>query len=170
LRGVVLATLGFLLATRVYELVISNRNAARLDARGGVHVEPDGFGLLVFAHVTWLLGMPIEELTRGPLYHQPVLQVGLALLFVAAELTRLWTVRALGDRWCARVIVLPGVPRVRSGPYRYLDHPNYVAVVVGVIALPLALGLPLTAMVATPLKMLALRRRTRIEERALSAE
>ncbi len=81
----------------------------------------------------------------------------------------LWTVRALGDRWCARVIVLPGVPRVRSGPYRFLDHPNYAAVVVGVVALPLALGLPLTAIFATPLKVFALWRRIRIEERALSA-
>ena len=104
MRDVVLATLGFLLLMRVYELVISNRNAARLHARGGVQVEPDGFALLVFAHVTWLLGMPIEEVTRGPAYQQPALQIALAVLFVAAELMRLWAVRALGDRWCVRVI------------------------------------------------------------------
>lgn len=169
MRGVVLATLGFLLLTRIGELVLSNRNEARLRARGGVQVEPDGFALLVFAHVTWLLGMPVEELARGPAFHLPPLQIACGAIFVAAELARFWTVRALGERWCARVIALPGAPRVRSGPYRFLDHPNYAAVLVGVVALPLALGLPLTAIVATPLKAVALWRRIRIEERALAS-
>ncbi|TDJ70080.1 MAG: hypothetical protein E2O39_10585 [Planctomycetota bacterium] len=169
MRSVVFAVLGYLLLMRVGELALSNRNAARLRARGAVRVEPDGFAFLVFAHVTWLVGMPIEELARGPAFHLPALQGSLAALFVGAELLRFWSVRTLGDRWCVRVIVLPGAPRVRSGPFRFLDHPNYFGVVVGVVVLPLALGLPWTAIVATPLKVLALWRRIRIEERALSA-
>ena len=76
--------------------------------------------------------------------------------------------RALGERWTTRVLVLPGRPRVRDGAYRWLRHPNYVAVVIEFVAAPLMFGAWRTALAFSLANLLALRVRIRCEERALA--
>jgi methyltransferase len=88
---------------------------------------------------------------------------------MAAQALRYAAMHALGERWNVRIIVLPDEPLVRSGPYRWLRHPNYVAVVVELIAAPLIFGAWRTAVVVSLLNAIALRTRIRVENDALRA-
>lgn len=92
--------------------------------------------------------------------------LGVALL---AQLLRYWCITTLGHRWNVRVVTLPGAPRVTSGPYRWLPHPNYLAVLAECIMLPLAFGAWMSALVVVPVKAVALLRRIRHEDQALGA-
>jgi methyltransferase len=147
---------------RLGELVLARHNTARLLARGGIEVGAGHYPLLVSVHAAWLLALWIWGRNQD---------VNLAALsgFVALQCLRLWVLATLGSRWTTRIIVLPGEPLVVSGPYKYLSHPNY-AVVAGEIALlPLALHLPVLALVFTVLNAAVLWIRIRAEARALSS-
>jgi methyltransferase len=146
---------------RLGELVLARRNTARLRARGAIEIGARHYPLLVSVHTAWLLALWMWGRDQD---------VNLAALsvFVALQGLRLWILATLGSRWTTRIIVLPGEPLVVSGPYRYLSHPNY-AVVAGEIALlPMALHLPLLALVFTALNAAVLWIRIRAEARALS--
>ncbi|WP_375777797.1 isoprenylcysteine carboxyl methyltransferase family protein [Bradyrhizobium sp. ma5] len=146
---------------RFGELVLSRRNTERLLARGAIEVGARHYPLIVLVHAGWLTALWIWGRNQD---------VNLAALaaFLALQGLRLWILAALGPRWTTRIIVLPGAPLVASGPYRYFPHPNY-AVVVGEIALlPLALHLPVLALLFTVLNLAVLAIRIRTESRALS--
>ena len=81
---------------------------------------------------------------------------------------RYWCIASLGGHWNTRIVVVPGAPRVRRGPYRWLPHPNYLVVALEFLALPLLLRAPVTLAVFFPLNLLLLRQRIRLEERALA--
>jgi methyltransferase len=147
---------------RLGELVLARRNTAKLLARGAIEVGASHYPLLVSVHTAWLIALWIWGRDQD---------VNLAALsgFVALQGLRVWIIATLGSRWTTRIIVLPGEPLVVSGPYRYLSHPNY-AVVAGEIALlPIALHLPITALLFTALNAAVLWIRIRAEARALSA-
>ena len=147
---------------RLGELVLARRNTARLRARGAIEIGARHYPLLVSVHAAWLIAL----WTWGR--DQDVNLAALSV-FVVLQGLRLWILATLGSRWTTRIIVLPGEPLVVSGPYRYLSHPNY-AVVAGEIALlPMALHLPVLALVFTALNAAVLWIRIRAEARALSA-
>jgi methyltransferase len=159
-----LASIILLLVTlqRLGELVLSRHNTRKLLARGAIEVGANHYPLMVSVHAAWLISLWIWG------RDQDVNLVALAL-FVALQVFRVWILATLRSRWTTRIIMLPGEPLVVSGPYKYLSHPNY-AVVVGEIALlPLALHLPLLALIFTALNAAVLVIRIRTEVRALSA-
>ena len=88
-------------------------------------------------------------------------------MFVLLQLARIWVVATLGPRWTTRIIVLPGAPLVRAGPYRFVNHPNYLIVIGEIAALPLAFGLWPVALVFTLLNAAVLGFRIAEENRAL---
>ena len=146
---------------RLGELVIARANTRKLLGRGAIEVGANHYPLVVLVHAAWLIALWIWG------RDQDVNLVALAAFAVLQGL-RLWVLATLGSRWTTRIIVLPGEPLVASGPYRYLSHPNY-AVVAGEIALlPLALHLPLLALVFTVLNAAVLVIRVRAEARGLS--
>jgi methyltransferase len=99
---------------------------------------------------------------------QPIAPLWLVLFFLI-EIGRLWVLASLGERWTTRIIVLPGAPLVRRGPYRFVDHPNYVVVVAEIAVLPLVFGLWQIALPFSLLNAVILAIRIREENRALSA-
>jgi methyltransferase len=146
---------------RAVELVFSRRNTARLMARGAVEVAPRHYPFVVAVHAAWLMSLWIFG------HDRPVNVVAL-LIYVVLQGFRVWVMWTLGARWTTRIIILPGAPLVKCGPYRLLPHPNY-AVVAGEIALlPLVLGLPLLALIFTLLNAAVLAIRIRAENRALA--
>jgi methyltransferase len=155
-----------LLAERIGELLLDRRNARWLKAHGARWHGPDGFGLILAAQVLLFVLLAAEVAfapwARTGWWTWPAL--ALALL---AQALRYWCIATLGPRWNIRVVTLPGAPRIAHGPYRFLPHPNYVAVFTEVVVLPLAFGAWLTLLVLVPLKLVALRRRIRFEEKAL---
>lgn len=151
---------------RLLELWITRRNARRLTARGGFAVGDSHFPAMVALHTGLLVAAPAEVYLLG----RPFLAwlgwpaLGLVVLTMAL---RYWAITTLGDRWTTRVFVVPGEGPVEGGPYRFTRHPNYLAVVVEVAALPLVHTAWLTALVGSVLNALVLRTRIRVEERAL---
>jgi methyltransferase len=159
------AFLAFLVVQRGLELVLSARNARRLAARGGREFGARHFPLLVLVHTLFPLLLMAEVALLGA-RPGPAWPLWLGL-WLAAQALRYWAITALGDAWNVRIWVVPGAPLVSRGPYRFLRHPNYVAVVVELIAAPLLFGAWRTALVITVLNALALRIRIAAEERAL---
>ncbi|MBM4385969.1 MAG: hypothetical protein FJ091_21700 [Deltaproteobacteria bacterium] len=154
-------------AERGLELWLSRRNAARALARGGIELGREHFGWMRAMHAAFLASCVLEPwLLERPLD----LRLALPMLALAlgARALRYWAIAALGERWNVRVIVVPGDSVVARGPYRWLRHPNYTAVVIELLALPLIHAAWLTALVFSALNGLLLRERIRVEERALA--
>ena len=152
---------------RLIELSLSRRHVAELKARGGVEAGANHYPWIVFVHVSFLVGCPLEVW----LLDRPWL-AGLGLpmlgLFAIGMGLRYWTIHTLGPRWSTRVIVVPGEPLVTAGPFRLLRHPNYLAVAVEFAALPLVHGAWITAVVFSVLNGMLLRVRIRVEDAALT--
>jgi methyltransferase len=153
---------------RVAELVVSGRHAKHLLARGGVEYGFDHFPVMIAVHVALIAGCVVEPLL-GHRTFVPALGWTMLAVTVAANVLRWWCIATLGERWTARVIVLPGVPLVRSGPYRLFGHPNYVAVIIEGVALPLTGSAWITACAFTVFNAALLTVRIRCETRTLAA-
>ena len=152
---------------RVAELVVSTRNAAWSMVRGGEEYGRGHYPVMVLLHSGFLVAMLVEALLRRPTV-PPALAWTMLALVLAAQALRWWCIAALGRRWNTRVIVVPGLPPVRRGPYRWLAHPNYVAVVVEGVALPLVHACWITAAVFTAANAVLLTVRIRVENTALA--
>lgn len=154
---------------RLAELVVSARNARWSFARGGVESGRGHFPAMVALHTGLLLACVIEVHAADRPF-LPWLGWPALALVLASQGLRWWCIATLGPRWNTRVIVVPGLPLVHRGPYRWLSHPNYVAVVVEGIALPLVHTAWVTALGFTVLNaVLLLGFRIPAEERALAA-
>ncbi len=153
---------------RLAELVVSARNARWSLARGGIEHGRRHFGPMVALHTGLLLACVAEvHLADRPFV--PALGWTALVLVLASQGLRWWCIGTLGHRWNTRVVVVPGLPLVTRGPYRWLRHPNYVAVVVEGLALPLVHTAWITALAFTVLNaVLLLRFRIPSEERALA--
>jgi methyltransferase len=160
-----LAFLAVVILQRVSELFLSARNARRTIARGGREYGAGHFPWLVCVHVLFIAGMAGEVLLLGA--RPGRLWPFWLMVWLAAQALRYAAMRALGDLWNVRIIVQPGAPLVRTGPYRYLRHPNYVAVVAELVSAPLIFGAWRTALVVSVLNAFALRTRIRKENAAL---
>ena len=151
---------------RLVELLVSNRNAAWSFARGGRETGQGHYRFMVLLHSGFLVAMLVEAWVRRPEV-PPTLAWTMLALVLASQALRWWCIATLGRRWNTRVIIVPGLPPVSSGPYRFLSHPNYVAVVVEGIALPLVHGAWVTALVFTVANAALLAVRIRVENAAL---
>lgn len=154
-------------AERVVELVLTRRNVAWAVGRGGVEHGQGHYPAMVVLHTALLGGSLVEVWALGRVFH-PLLGWTALGLSLASQALRWWCIASLGRHWSTRVLVVPGDPLVGRGPYRVLRHPNYVAVVIEGVALPLVHTAWLTATVFTVLNALLLRTRVRVEDRALA--
>ena len=152
-------------AQRLFELRLARRNERRALARGAVEWGRGHYPLIVGLHSLWLVSTLVEGLLRGPAF--PVYWPAALVLFLLVQPLRYWAILSLGESWNTKILVVPGAKPVRSGPYRYLNHPNYVVVVVEILTFPLIFGAWLTALVFTLLNAAVLRVRIREENRAL---
>ncbi len=152
---------------RLAELLVSSRNLTWARDHGGTEAGQSHYPAMVVLHIGLLVGCLAEVWWADP-DPSALLSATMLVLVLAAQALRWWCIASLGRRWNTRVVVVPGMPLVRTGPYRYLRHPNYVAVVVEGIALPLVGGAWLTAVVFTVLNAWLLRVRIGVEDRALA--
>ena len=165
-RAAYTALVALVAAERGIELAISSRNTARALARGGVEAGRAHYAWMVPIHALFLLACPAEVwLCDRPWI--PAVGVPALVLVVASMSLRYWVVRALAGRWTTRVVFVPGDPLVKSGPFRYARHPNYVAVAAEIAALPLVHGAWLTSAVFSAANAAVLATRIAIENRLL---
>jgi len=161
-----LGLIAFTGAERLVELFVSLRNATWSFERGGVEHGAGHYPLMVALHTGFLFACVLEVWY----FQRPFLPaLGWSMLLVAAgcQVLRWWCITTLGRRWNTRVITVANLPRVQGGPYRWLSHPNYVAVVLEGVALPLVHSAWITAVVFTALNAALLRVRIGVEDRAL---
>jgi methyltransferase len=151
---------------RLAELVVSTRHARWSFERGGVESGRGHFPPMVALHTGLLLGCLVEVVVADRPFI-PALGWPMLALALGSQALRWWCIATLGVRWNTRVIVVPGLPLVSAGPYRLLRHPNYVAVAVEGVALPLVHTAWVTALVFTVLNIPLLAVRIRCEDRAL---
>ena len=145
---------------RLAELPWATANTKRLLAAGGKEVAASHYPLIVLVHVAWLATL---------WWLAPERSVSLPLLaaFALVEVGRIWVLATLGRRWTTRIIAVPGETLVARGPYRFVDHPNYVVVALEIALLPLIFGLWQVALVFSLLNAAVLWVRIRAENRAL---
>jgi methyltransferase len=154
-------------AERIAELVVAKRNASWSKARGGVETGQSHYPAIVLVHTGLLAGCVVEVLTADRPFI-PLLGWPMLVLVLASQALRWWCIRTLGRRWNTKIIVVPGLAPISAGPYRFLRHPNYVAVVVEGLALPLVHTAWITAAVFTILNVPLLALRLHVEEAALA--
>lgn len=151
---------------RLAELVVARRNTRWSVARGAFEAGRGHYPVMVVLHTGLLAGCLAEVHWTGRPF-DPVVGWTMAAVVVAAQALRWWCIHTLGPRWNTRVLVVPGLPLVAGGPYRWMSHPNYVAVVAEGVALPLVHGAWLTAVLFTGLNAALLTVRIRCENEAL---
>jgi methyltransferase len=152
---------------RLAELVVSKRNATWSFERGGVETGFAHYPPMVVLHTGLLAGALVEAYVRDPAVPSALAWSMLAVV-VLSQALRWWCIRTLGPQWNTRVIVVPGMVPVRKGPYEIISHPNYVAVVLEGVALPLVHACWVTAVVFTLLNAVLLTVRIRVENAALA--
>lgn len=152
--------LGLVTLQRLGELVLARRNTRRLLARGAVEIGAGHYPAIVALHAAWLAGLWLLA------WNRPADLFWLAV-FIVLQGLRIWVLATLGDRWTTRIIVLPGAPLVKKGPYRFASHPNYMVVAAEIAVLPLVFGLWTYAVVFFALNAAVLWVRIGAEARAL---
>ena len=155
-------TLGLVLLERVVELVWARRNTVRLRQLGGIETDSEGYPYFVLLHAGWLASLSLFVPAATP----PIWP--LLGLFGLLQLGRLWVISTLGGYWTTRIITVPGAPLVRTGPFRWLRHPNYLLVIAEIALLPLAFGAVAIAAAFSILNLMLILRRIRIEENVLA--
>jgi methyltransferase len=155
-----IALLAFVTLSRVAELAFARRNTTRLLATGGIEHGAGHYPLIVALHTAWLAGLWL-------LGWQAPVDGGWLAAFAVLQVLRAWVLVTLGRRWTTRIIVVPGERLVRTGPYRFVNHPNYVVVAGEIAVVPLALGLSVYAIIFTILNAAMLTIRLAAETTAL---
>ena len=157
-----IALLVFVTLQRFVEFIWDWLNTQRLRAAGGVEFGGVHYPAVMLVHACWLAGLWVLGHDRAVV---PVYLVA----FLVLQIGRYWVLATLGRRWTTRVIVLPGAPLIETGPYRLMQHPNYVIVAGELLLVPLALGLPLYAISFLALYAGAAYLRIQVENSALSS-
>ncbi|MCW2622855.1 MAG: hypothetical protein JWL64_2457 [Frankiales bacterium] len=151
---------------RVAELVVAKRNLTWARAQGAREAGLGHYPAMVVLHTGLLVGCLLEVVVANRTF-VPLLAVPMLAVVLVAQALRWWCIRTLGRQWNTRILVVPGLPLVTSGPYHFLRHPNYVAVVAEGVALPLVHTAWITATAFTVLNAALLTVRIRAEDRAL---
>jgi methyltransferase len=152
--------LGLVTAQRLGELMLAARNTRRLIARGGHEAGEGHYPFVVAVHAAWLGGLWLLAWNRPA----SLLWLG---AFLILQALRVWVIASLGERWTTRIVIVPGAPLIRRGPYRWFAHPNYAVVAGEIAVLPLAFGLIAFAAAFSALNAAVLAVRLRAEARAL---
>jgi methyltransferase len=163
-----LVLIGLVVLERLAELAVARRNLAWARSKGGVEYGRRHYPWIVTAHVALLVAAPAEVWLLGRPF-LPALGWPMLAIVLLAQALRWWCITTLGRQWNTRVVVVPGLPLVTGGPYRWMRHPNYVAVVAEGLALPLVHTAWLTALVFTAVNAVLLAIRITVEDAALAS-
>jgi methyltransferase len=163
-----LGLLAALAAERLFELWLSRRNAQAAFRAGAIEVGRGHYWVMAIFHTAFFASCIFELLWFHP-EAPAAIEIGALGLAIAAQALRYWAIAALGDRWNTRVIVRPADPPVQAGPYRWLRHPNYLAVMAELLAVPMVHGCFRTAIAFSLGNAALLAVRIPAEERALGS-
>ena len=150
------------------ETALSVFNERTLRARGAVSPPDDVLAPMMWAYPASFILMALEGAFFGPA-PPAVLLVGLAL-FGFSKAVKMWVISTLGVRWTFRVLVVPHAPIITHGPYAFVRHPNYLAVLGEMVGVAMMVGAPVTGPLAVIAYGILLRRKSAVEDRALGRQ
>lgn len=155
----------FIALQRLFELLLSASHVRSQVARGGREFHRESFPVMAGLHVLFLVSLAAESYP----WRVPLDDLTWACLAALAVVTagRYWVIASLGRCWTVRIVVVPGEPVRKAGPYRFLRHPNYVVIVLEFLLFPLLARAPVTLVAFSAANLLVLRQRIRLEESAL---
>ena len=156
----------FLIFQRQIVLFVAKRNEQIVRKEGAVEYDREGYKYIVLLHAGFFISLLAENiLLNGHLNSYSNILFG---VFIFTQLLRYWAITSLGKYWNTRILVVPGLNLVKKGPYKFLRHPNYIAVIIEIAVIPLIFSCYITAIVFSVLNLVTLRRRIAIEEKALN--
>ena len=158
--------LSIIIIQRISELILSKKNEDYLRSRGAIEYDKEGYKYIVLMHNLFFISV-ITEFVFLERQLNEYWQV-LLIIFICTQLLRYWAIFTLGKRWNTKILVLPNSEPIRSGVYKYLKHPNYIAVIIEIAVIPLFFSCYYTAVVFSIINLIVLKRRIRIEEEALN--
>ncbi len=157
----------FIVAQRLFELRLARRNELEVKRLGAIEYDRAGYGFIVVMHAAFFVSLVAEKFAFSRALNPAWIE--LIAIFAAAQLLRYWAIHSLGMFWNTKILVIPGQKLIRKGPYRFIRHPNYVAVVTEIAVVPLVFSCYLTAVTFTLLNAFVLSRRISIELEVLNA-
>ena len=156
------AILGFVTLQRLLEMQLAESHSRKLLAEGAVEHGRGHYAFIVALHAIWLAALWWWAPGRP-------INIPFLIVFAILQIGRVWVIRSLGERWTTRIIVKPGAPLIRHGPYRFVNHPNYMIVTAEIAVLPLVFGLWQIAILFSAFNAILLTVRIRAENRALAS-
>ena len=153
-------------AAMAFEAVVAARHDLVLRGLGASEPPVDVYPIMRIVYPGAFLAMLAEGAWRD-VHNGTLVTVGVAA-FVLAKAIKYWVIATLGTRWTFRVLVPPGSSRIVRGPYRWIDHPNYIAVALELAGTAIAMHALLTGPIAVVTFCLVMIQRVRIEEKALA--
>lgn len=155
----------FLIIQRISELFLAKRNERATRKEGAVEYDREGYKYIVLLHTGFIISLLAEKILLDRELNS--FSLLLFVIFILTQVLRYWALHSLGIYWNTRILVVPGLNLVKKGPYKYLKHPNYIAVITEIAVIPLIFSCYITSVVFTVLNAITLRRRIKIEEKAL---
>ncbi|MCM3879806.1 MAG: hypothetical protein ND807_06845 [Vicinamibacterales bacterium] len=146
---------------RLAEVALSSRNERALRARGGVEAGRGHYPFILLLHTSWLVAIVAGLTPESPIHWVPLAFFGMM------QALRAWIIRTLGPFWTTRVMTIPGEPLIRTGPYRFVRHPNYLVVIGEIALLPLVFGQLRNAVIFSILNLAMVSWRIKVEDAAL---
>lgn len=156
----------FVILQRIAELLLARRNEKILKAQGAIEFDKNGYKVIAVMHVAFFISLISEKV-----FLQSTLNtywIVFAVLFAGAQVLRYWAIKSLGVYWNTKILVLPNHKLVNTGPYKFLRHPNYIAVIVEIAVIPLIFSCYITSLVFSVINLVLLRRRITIEGNELT--
>jgi methyltransferase len=157
--------LSFVMLQRVTELVLAKKNEKILRSMGAKETDKAGYKVIVVMHILFFVSLIGEKIIFNCQLHES--WILLLILFLLTQVLRYWAITSLGVFWNTKILVIPEHTRIKAGPYKYLDHPNYLAVAVEILVIPLIFSCYITSIVFSIVNFFVLRRRITIETEAL---
>lgn len=151
---------------RISELTLAKNNERYLKSNGAIEYDKKSYKYIVLMHNLFFISVITEFVFLGRQLNE--YWKVLLIIFICTQLLRYWAIFTLGKRWNTKIVVLPNTEPIRSGVYKYLKHPNYIAVIIEIGVIPLLFSCYYTAVVFSILNLIVLKRRIRIEEEALN--
>ncbi len=158
--------LAILIIQRISELLLARRNEKIVRAKGAREYDEKGYKVIVLMHIFFFISLISEYILLDRTINH--FWAPLLILFLIAQILRYWAISTLGYNWNTKILTTPNTRPIRGGPYKYINHPNYLSVVIEIAVIPLIFSCYITSVIFSVLNLLLLKRRIRIEEKALS--
>jgi len=158
--------LAILIIQRISELLLARRNEKVVRAKGAREYDEKGYKVIVLMHIFFFISLISEYILLDRTINH--FWAPLLIFFLIAQIIRYWAISTLGYNWNTKILTTPNTSPIRGGPYKYINHPNYLSVVIEIAVIPLIFSCYITSVIFSVLNLLLLKRRIRIEEKALS--